>query len=276
MHFRIPIIVVPAVTKLAPDRTGSVVVGGSHAAIFSVSLVVQSGARAAILHDAGIGKDEAGIAGLAWGDRYGMAVAAVAARSARIGDGQDMLVQGVVSRANRVALECGVTTGMSVSEAAKRLCVAPLPSHRPRPVEQIRSVHAAIGAGRRIVCLDSIALAQWQDRGQVVACGSHGGAPSALYTTEIRPYLTFFNDAFPAAQGSGVAALALLDDEGVAAAAVSSSSARIGDGQSTLHDGVVSTINAGAAALGVREGDAALTLALRVATSALAASGPSP
>ena len=52
------------------------------------------GCRAAIHHDAGIGKDEAGVGGLAYAEKLGMAMAAVATASARIGDGADMLARG--------------------------------------------------------------------------------------------------------------------------------------------------------------------------------------
>ena len=265
MAVRIPIIVVPTVTKLAPDRSGAVVVGGSHAAVFPVYLVVQSGARAAVLHDAGIGKDEAGVSGLAWAETFGMAVAAVAAASARIGDGEDMVTRGVISRANALARHCGVEVGMNAGEAADRLRLAPLPSHRMKQGDHVRSIYDFPAGKRRIVCLDSISLATWQDRGQVIACGSHGGLPTLNYTAEVRPALAIFNDAFAAAENSGTAALKPLAAEGIAAAAVSSSSARIGTGRSTLLEGILSACNSEAVALGAQVGTPALELAKKAA-----------
>ena len=66
--------------------------------------------RAAIHHDAGIGLDEAGVSGLAYAEANGMAMAAVAPESARIGDGADVYARGIIGRANRLATACGVTT----------------------------------------------------------------------------------------------------------------------------------------------------------------------
>ena len=54
--------------------------------------------------------------------------------------------------------------------------------------------------------------------------------------------------------GAGVAALAMLQTAGIAACTVAHTSARIGEARSTLEDGVVSQVNAAAAALGVRCG----------------------
>jgi hypothetical protein len=265
MVLRIPIVVVPTVTKLAPDRSGPVLVGGSHAAVYPVFLAAQSGARAAVLHDGGIGKDDAGVAGLAWADSIGMAVAAVAARSARIGDGEHVMAAGVISRANEAASALGVVPGMRASEAAERLCAAHLPSHRPRHIEETRVLYALPATRQAVVCLDSISLAHSYDSRYIMACGSHGGVPSANYAMEIRPSLVIFNDAAPAAEHSGIAALALLGEEGIAAAAVASSSARIGDGRSTLVDGVISALNEAAAAFGGKVGMAARELAQLVA-----------
>ena len=107
------ILAVPTVTKLGPDVVGSVVVGGSHAARFTTYLTLAAGARAAIQHDAAFGRDRAGIAGLDWAEPFGFAMAAVDARTARIGDGADMLERGIVSAVNRLAAACRVAPGMS-------------------------------------------------------------------------------------------------------------------------------------------------------------------
>src|SRR5229473_2765207 len=113
----VAIIAVPSVTKLPATADGAVVVGGSHGAIYAAYLSAKAGARAAIHHDAGIGRDEAGVSGLAWAEARGMAMAAVATESARIGDGADMLRRGIISRANRLAATCGVVAGQNVAVA---------------------------------------------------------------------------------------------------------------------------------------------------------------
>src|SRR5438552_14327607 len=96
----IAVVVVDSVTKLPPEAEGGVVVAGSHGAVYAAYLSVKARARAAIHHDAGIGRDEAGVSGLGWAEAHGMAMAAVGTESARIGDGEDMLARGVISRVN--------------------------------------------------------------------------------------------------------------------------------------------------------------------------------
>src|SRR5258706_15796406 len=82
-----------SVPRLGPEHAGTVLVGASHGGIYAANLAARAGLRAVILNDAGIGKDEAGIAGLAYLDRYGMAAATVSHDSAPIGDGADMLAR---------------------------------------------------------------------------------------------------------------------------------------------------------------------------------------
>lgn len=103
-------------------------VGGSHGGVVSAWFAAKSGARAVILHDAGVGKDAAGVAGLRWLERIGMAAAAVSHESARIGDGADVLAHGVISHANAVARALGVVAGMPCGEAALRLTRAERPA----------------------------------------------------------------------------------------------------------------------------------------------------
>ena len=69
-----------------------------------------------------------------------------------------------------------------------------------------------------------------------------------------------FNDAGIGKDGAGIAALELLQAQGLAAALVGHHSARIGEARSTLHDGVISHCNALAAALGARAGQTCAAL----------------
>src|SRR6266404_8493986 len=73
----VAIIAVPSVTKLPAEADGGVIVGGSHGAVYAAYLSAKAGARAALHNDAGIGRDEAGVSGLAWAEAHGMAMAAV-------------------------------------------------------------------------------------------------------------------------------------------------------------------------------------------------------
>ncbi len=258
----IALVVVPSVTKLPPETDGAVLVGGSHGAVYAAYLSAKAGARAAIHNDAGIGLDEAGVSGLAWAERHGMAMAAVAAASARIGDGASMLRRGIISRANAQAVACGVAAGQTVAEAAERLKAAPWPHRKPEPLTEGRAL-----AGR-IVCVDSISLADARDRGRVVASGSHGGVPAGETAAAFQPALALFNDAGFGFEHAGVAGLAILDKAGIAGATVGALSARIGDGHSTLMNGLLSEVNEAAYRLGARVGTSALALALSVAEKA--------
>ena len=246
----VKVLAVPTVTKLAPETAGSVVVGGSHAAIYTTYLTLRAGARAAIQHDAAFGRDQAGIAGLAWAEQFGFAMAAVDARTARIGDGADMLARGRISAVNRYAAACNVEPGMTCSEAADLLRSAAMPTATPGPMLETRSELALPGTGRTIVMVDSVALARESDAGGIVATGSHGGTPSAGYATKVGMQLVLFNDAGFGADYAGLASLPLLDQRGIAAAAVSAFTARIGEGRSTYADGIISAANAKAMALG--------------------------
>lgn len=263
----VAVVVLPSVTKLPPEADGAVVVGGSHGAVYAAYLSAKAGARAAIHNDAGIGRDEAGVSGLAWAETLGMAMAAVSSSSARIGDGEDMVRRGIISRANAIARACGVAPGQSAREAVERLKSAPWPHGESAPLTEGRSITG------RVVCVDSISLADGRDRGRVVASGSHGGVPAGETAAAFAPKLALFNDAGFGMEHAGVAGLAILDRAGIAGAAVSTMSARIGDGRSTLVDGFLSEVNQTAYRLGARIGGSALALALAVAEKGSLASG---
>ena len=107
-------------------------------------------------------------------------------------------------------------------------------------------------AALRIV--DSITELGHGDAGCIAVSGSHGGISSARFALAARPLLVVFNDAGIGRERAGIAALDFLQEHGIAAAAVSHDSARIGQARSTLDDGVVIHLNAMAQALGVAAG----------------------
>ena len=258
----VPVLVFDSVTKLPPESDGAVVIGGSHAAVYAAYMSAKFGCRAAIHHDAGIGKDEAGVSGLAYADKLGMAMAAVATASARIGDGADLEARGLISRANGLATACGVIAGMSAREAAELLKRAPWPHTMPPAKGESRYVI------EDAVCADSATLLVPEDRGRIVATGSHGALNSYRATAPFRPMLLMFNDAGFGADRGGVLALPELDKEEIAAIAVAAQSARIGDGRSTLQAGTISDANAAAYRLGARVGGSALALTRALAEKA--------
>ena len=102
--------------------------------------------------------------------------------------------------------------------------------------------------------VDSITELSAVDAGCIAVSGSHGGISSARYALVARPVLSVFNDAGVGKDGAGLAALDYLQVHGLAACTVSHSSARIGEAQSTLIDGIVSYQNVLALALGAVTG----------------------
>lgn len=230
-----PIAVAESVTAIG-HAAGKVVVAGSHGGVVAAWYAASAAAHAAIFNDAGTGKDEAGIAGLAWLDALGMAAAVLDHASARIGDGADMLARGCVSRVNRAAAACGVRAGMSCREAAERLRAAPT----------WRAVVPCYDEGRfdlapGVVGMDSIGMVQPSDAGRVLVIGSHaalhGGRPESALP--VRAAFAAFNDA-----GGAVSRLPVLEARGIPAVAVDCMSARIGDARSMWETGVVSYANA--------------------------------
>ena len=106
--------------------------------------------------------------------------------------------------------------------------------------------------------VDSITELGAQDEGCLAVSGSHGGLSSARYALAARPLLSVFNDAGGGKDGAGLAALDFLQLRGLAACTVSHESARIGEAQSTIDDGLVTHLNGLALTLGVQVGQPCL------------------
>lgn len=112
-----PVILVDSITKIDRGDEGAVVISGSHGGRSSGEFALAVPFAAVFFSDAGIGKDEAGIAGLAMLEEKGTPACAVGHESGRIGDAADMWEHGVVSRVNPAAAARGASPGMPVREA---------------------------------------------------------------------------------------------------------------------------------------------------------------
>lgn len=123
---------------------------------------------------------------------------------------------------------------------------------------------------REIVLGDTITTLPPEAAGAVVVTGSHGGLYPGYLAATARVHAIVFNDAGIGLHDAGVAGLTLLDDFGVAAAAVSHLSCRIGFAEDALTRGRISRVNSRAAALGVMGG-----MSCQAAVAALAL-GPLP
>jgi hypothetical protein len=234
------IVTAESVTALH-DVAGKVLVAGSHGGIIAAWYAAKAGVRAVILHDAGIGKDGAGIAGLCYLEKLGIPAAAVSHRTATIGEGGDMLARGVISRSNGIARRLGVQPGQPCRDAALRLsaaqpCTAALPEYNEGRYDLAPGVTG----------MDSIGMAQASDAGKILVIGSHGalhgGRPESALCVDAA--FAVFNDA----GGEATTRLPVLAQRGIAAATVDCMSARIGDCRSMWESGVLSHVNGAGAA----------------------------
>ncbi len=257
-----------SVTALS-EVDGKVLVAGSHGGLVAASYAAKALVHAVIFNDAGIGLDDAGVAGLRWLDAIGMAAAAADHRSARIGDGEDMLANGVITRVNACAARAGVYEGQSCKEAADRLRRAPGATKAP----------PAYAEGRwrlkegppEVWALDSVGMLTPGDAGRILVIGSHGGLHGGDPRTALgiagKPVDAagaVFSDAGIGKDGAGVTRLPVLDARGIAAATVDCRTGRIGDSRSMWATGILSTVNERARAAGVKVGDSVALFVERV------------
>ena len=241
-------------TKLDDTHVGAVLLCGSHGGTYPTSLAARHGCHALILNDAGVGKDNAGIAALAYCQAIGMAAATVSYASARIGDAHDMLERGLISHVNAAAAAAGCAPGQSTDVVMRRLAVAPAPNGTPPPYAETRDV--IDDAAPAIVCIDSASLVRPEDAGRLVITGSHGGliGGNPAMALQVQALAALYNDAGGGMDQAGITRLPALDEQGIAGATVQAASARIGDGRRTYEDGVLSYVNKTAAGYGAKPG----------------------
>ena len=118
------IVVADSAAAMDESTKGDVFVDGSHCGINVGEMTIHSGVGAMIGNDAGMGKNNAGIAALKMCDEQGIPAAAVAAMSAKIGSGMSTYEQGQISVVNEAAKKLGVSAGMSAREAADKMLEA--------------------------------------------------------------------------------------------------------------------------------------------------------
>jgi hypothetical protein len=235
---------------------GDVVVNASYAGVLCARMVMAAKPRATIGLDCAIGKDGAGIAGLWYYEALNVPAAAADTRTAEMGNGADLYGNGVISRVNDCAQKLGVVEGLSVREAVQAFLTL---ERKPLAFDPARRLVVETGAaGRSIVCTDSIAFALPEDRERNVLCtAGHTGRSVVDYFRTFRPWAFICSDGGIGKNDSGISALADVDADGIAGASVDALTARMGDGQSTYFDGVISACNKTAAAKGVKVGQTA-------------------
>jgi hypothetical protein len=107
---------------------------------------------------------------------------------------------------------------------------------------------------RQLRLVDSITELGAHDEGCIAISGSHGGISSARYALAARSLLSVFNDAGGGLNDAGLAALAFLQEHGLAACTVAHHSARIGEARSTLATGMINHVNGCATTFGIQAG----------------------
>ncbi len=113
--------VVDSVTELRPGDAGCIAVSGSHGGMSSARYALAARPVLSVFNDAGVGRDNAGIAALGFLQMHGLAACAVAHHSARIGEAASTLDEGVISHANAAAAELGVQPGQPLHVAVASL-----------------------------------------------------------------------------------------------------------------------------------------------------------
>jgi hypothetical protein len=119
------IVIADSATAMDESNKNDVFVDGSHCGINVGKLALHIGIRGMIGNDAGLGKDNAGVAGLKLLEENGIPAASVSCESARIGSGISTYEEGKISVANTDAQKMGITAGMSAKEAADIMLATP-------------------------------------------------------------------------------------------------------------------------------------------------------
>jgi len=251
-------------------NTGTdVVVASSYLGILPARLMAPHKPRAVIGHDANVGKDGAGIAGLGYLEALGIPAAAADGDTAELGNGLDLYETGIVSYVNVLAERCGVSEGMTVRDAATVLLTAD-PGDTDPGNKIRREVVETAADGSSVVVTDSIVFALPEDHGRnVLVTAGHTGRSGAKFLLEVNPRGFICSDGGKGKNDAGIAGLGPTGDAGVPGATVDAWSAPIGDAFLAYHQGTISAVNAPAAAMGVRVGQT-----VKEAASILLRGGP--
>ena len=249
-----PVLTADSITRIGAEAAGAVVVNGSHGGIYAAYVAAKLRVAAAVFNDAGVGRDEAGIAGLDYLAGLGKPAAAVGHGTARSGYGSDMMARGVVTHANALATALGCHPGMACQDAAAALQQAGASSRDPPPA--LEAAFLLIAEPPAAWALDSASLVGPEQVGAIVVTGSHGGLLGGRPDTALKvdALAALFNDAGIGIDEAGVTRLPALSSRGIAAGTVAATSARIGDARSTYEDGILTRVNQRAGALGIAPG----------------------
>ena len=108
------IVLMDSISLVNDEDAGRIIVSGSHGAMLGSdpASAIRGDAFAGFFHDAGGGKDNAASSRLSPLDQRGIIAGTVAGMSARIGDGQSVYNEGILSHINKKAIAAGGEVGM--------------------------------------------------------------------------------------------------------------------------------------------------------------------
>lgn len=112
------IVIVDTSSEVDQSNNMDIIITGSHGGVNACEYMGNMKIKGMVSNDAGIGKNEAGIAGMKALDKYDIPAVAVATMSAKIGNGTSTYEQGKVSATNELAKKLGISEGISAREAA--------------------------------------------------------------------------------------------------------------------------------------------------------------
>ena len=237
----------------AENRDRDVVINASYCGVLPARFIAEHRPRGAIGVDCAVGPAGASVAGLWYLEALNIPAAAADVATVRLGDGVDLYTQGRISFANRPALDCGVLPGMTVQQAAQAMLDGTPRAPSAADVTN-RTVMQTSPEGRQVICTDSIAFGLPEDVRNVLVPAGHTGRSAVPYLLRVRPYGFICSDGGKGRDDAGIAGLHLVEKERLAGATVDARSARMGEGLSSYHDGIISAANTLAKAAGVEIG----------------------
>ena len=253
-----PEIVTASSSATAPASCrNNVLISGSYGGEYNAYHAAKNALRGVVLNDAGVGKDNAGVSGLAYLDRIGLPAGAAAAQSGCIGYGGEMLAEGVISFVNQAAAALGCAAGQTVRACAEAMRKGEIVDAPPPEIAGGKRYVMRDAPGEpRVICLDAAPMLEAGDAGAIVVTGSHAalfrGRPDDVVKPDVAAI--FFSDAGVGKDQAGIKRLRLLDERNIAAGAASAASAPIGYARAIYQDGVLSHVNEAAARRGARPG----------------------
>ena len=268
MNIPSAVILLDSLGDVQPDNTRPILVCASHCGdngTFARKLK-NCGVQAVFLNNAGIGKNQAGISGLAHYQAENILACAVDHNSAEIGVARDTWESGIISHTNTLAEEAGIHPDDSVQEAVAKIIHLPSFTQKNNHAESLindekqnsnkpdlkKQIQTQID-GVSITVTDSITFLNESNAGDIVVCGSHGGVSAGHYAQKHRLKAVFFNDAGIGKNKAGIKSLDSLSDAGITACTVDCMSAEIFNGQDVLENGIISVCNQLAKSRNIKE-----------------------